>query len=303
MRSILKRTAERALLRSGFADLAGRCVRGRGLVLGYHNVVPDDAAPVGERALHIPRRRFAEQLDCLEEMADVVPLAELFATADARTRPSVVITFDDGYAGALTLGARELRERGFAATFFVAPGLLGGRSFWWDDVLPQDVGNLPRTVREAFIEECAGLDDRVRVREALPLEPGRMPPWARSATTTELRVAIEGSPFTLAAHTWDHPNLTALRADELEAQLARPLAWLHEHFAESALPWLSYPYGRHSEAVRKGAHAAGYQGAFRIEGGWLPHDACPGFALPRLNVPAGLSLDGFAIRLAGLLCH
>jgi peptidoglycan/xylan/chitin deacetylase (PgdA/CDA1 family) len=294
---------ESVLLRSGLANLAGRLVRGRALVLAYHNVVPHGAPPVGEHALHLPQRCFADQLDRLAEVADVVPLADLFAAPGSHRRPRAVITFDDAYAGALTVGALELRQRRLPATIFVPPGLLGGRSFWWDDVIPRGATSLPPKLREALIEECAGRDDRVRAHEAQPADASSMPSWARSATTAELREAAQAGGITLGAHAWQHPNLAALAEEELDAELARPLAWLRETFPKCVLPWLSYPYGRHSDRVREAARAAGYAGAFRIEGGWLPADAQPGFALPRLNVPAGLSAKGFALRLAGLLCR
>jgi peptidoglycan/xylan/chitin deacetylase (PgdA/CDA1 family) len=283
-------------------NLARRSVRGRALVLAYHNVAPDGAPPVGEHALHLPQRRFADQLDCLVDIADVVSLAGLFAAPGSPGRPRVVITFDDAYAGALTVGALELRQRGLPATIFVAPGLLGGRSFWWDDIVPHGATNVPSELREALIEQCAGRDDRVRAREMLPAGSARMPSWARSATSAELAEVVQRGSITLGAHTWGHSNLAALAESELDAELARPLGWLRETFPKCTLPWLSYPYGRHSGRVREAARAAGYAGAFRIEGGWLPVEAQPGFALPRLNVPAGLSAKGFVLRLAGLFC-
>jgi hypothetical protein len=39
---------------------------------------------------------------------------------------------------------------------------------------------------------------------------------------------------------------------------------------------------------------------FLVDGGWLPPRPDNLFALPRLNVPAGLSADGLALRLSGL---
>ena len=121
--AILKSTLESALLRSGLASLVRRSVRGRALVLAYHNVLPDGAAPVGERALHISQHCFAEQLDHIVKVADVVPLGNLFTPSSLDQRPRVVITFDDAYVGAVTVGVTELCQRGLPATIFVAPGL------------------------------------------------------------------------------------------------------------------------------------------------------------------------------------
>ena len=110
---------------------------------------------------------------------------------------------------------------------------------------------------------------------------------------------MTSGPVSLGSHTWSHPNLTRSSPDELADELGRPLAWLREHFAEASLPAISYPYGLESEAVRAAARDAGYSLGFRVDGGWIPEPAGDRFALPRLNVPAGLSANGLALRLAG----
>ncbi|HLL48347.1 MAG TPA: polysaccharide deacetylase family protein [Longimicrobiaceae bacterium] len=105
-----------------------------------------------------------------------------------------------------------------------------------------------------------------------------------------------------AAHTWSHPNLAALGPEELEEEMVRPLRWLRERFT-GVLPWLTYPYGLTSPAVEEAARRAGYEGAFRVEGGWMPRGGAGArpHALPRANVPAGASLEHFEMRTSGLL--
>lgn len=48
---MLKQAAEFLLARGGPATLAARRRRGRSLILAYHNVVPDDTRPLGDRNL------------------------------------------------------------------------------------------------------------------------------------------------------------------------------------------------------------------------------------------------------------
>src|ERR671914_1478754 len=104
LRSVAKHAAERLLLASGIPRIARRRHAQDVLILAYHNVVPDDAQACGEEALHLPRSRFAEQLDMLGETHDVVPLAEVLDShSSAGGRPRAVLTFDDAYQGALTL--------------------------------------------------------------------------------------------------------------------------------------------------------------------------------------------------------
>ena len=84
-------------------------------------------------------------------------------------------------------------------------------------------------------------------------------------------------------------------------ELERSHLWLAENLT-GYLPWLAYPYGHASPAVAEGA-ARYYAGALSISGGWLRGSALgpEPFRVPRLNVPASLSFNGFALRTGGVL--
>ncbi len=301
MRRGLKRTVEWLLARGGPASLGRRRVRGRGLVLAYHNVVPEGAEARGDRSLHLAEADFARQLDELVRHCRVVPLEEIF-DAGRRGPPRVAITFDDAYRGAVTAGLARVASLGLPATVFVAPAYLGdgGRDFWWDALAGRD--SLSPAEREDALTRCRGEDAAIRLdpawrgRESTPL-----PSHARAASLEELQRAASQPGVVIAAHTWSHPNLARLTDDEVRDELRRPMAWLAERFGASYGPWLAYPYGRTSPAVSRIAAEVGYRAAFRVDGGWMPLAATLSHDLPRFNVPAGLSLDGFRLRLAGLL--
>lgn len=299
MNSALKHFAERALIASGIARITGRRLRERTLVIAYHNVLPDGESPSGEVSLHLPRREFARQLDVLGRSHEVVPIEELSRSSPSTQRQRVVITFDDAYAGALTAGVEELAKRGMPATIFVAPALLGCVP-WWDTLAEPARGGAPDDLRRHALDVLGGDADAIIK-------------WARSvstvsssastlpciATDSQLAEGASKAGITLGSHSWSHPNLCALTGDELEAELVRPLQWLQSRFA-AVVPWLSYPYGVFSETVQRAAANAGYLGAFRIDGGWIPRSPHSSYAIPRLNIPSGLSIDGFRLRLAGL---
>lgn len=300
MRERLKHWTEGLLANGGPAALCQPSRRGRTLVLAYHNILPLDAPPGRERSLHLPRTDFAAQLDLILEHADVVPLTEaLIPPASPSSRPRVAITFDDAYAGALTAGFEELRRRQLPATVFVAPAFIGERPFWWDALDTGAADGLPDTVRHACLWEAAGLDTRVRdwaTRAGIPWRD--VPSHACASSEADLMAAIEYGQLTLASHTWEHPNLAALAGEELRHELVAPLAWLAAR--GSAPPILAYPYGVTSAAVCAATRAAGYTAALLVSGGWMTRDGADSLLLPRLNVPAGISLDGFRLRLAGL---
>jgi len=279
--------------------LARRRQRANTLVLAYHNIVPRGEAARGDTSLHLAQAAFADQLDLLAETHDVIALAALGSERDSN-RPAAVITFDDAYSGAVTAGVEELRKRGLPATIFVTPGLLGRDSFWWDAVA--GAGGLAADVRDHALTQLAGKDDLVRNwARSQGAAIAQVPDHQRPATEAMLSPLVSGDLVSLAAHTWTHPNLARLEAVELEAELVKPLDWLRKK-AAGFLPWITYPYGLASAAVIEAAARAGYHGGFLISGGWLRGSAgSQPFALPRFNVPSGLSLRGFNIRLAGFL--
>lgn len=304
MRTLLKRTVELAARHTGLTRLA-RARRATGtVVLAYHNILPDGQTAEGDHSLHLPQREFARQLDLLCRTHDVVPLPALAEPRQGPARrPRAVITFDDACQGALTAGMEELVRRGLPATFFVVPGFVDGRSFWWDALASGPHAGLSEDMRRHAVEVLSGRDDEVRRWASARGFPLRcVPDHQTGATEAQLGSADAVEGITLASHTWSHPNLTRVENEDLEGELARPLVWLRERF-QDVIPWLSYPYGLACERVETAAAKAGYEGALLVTGGWLPRKGkhVNAFALPRQNIPVGLSLKGFELRISGLL--
>lgn len=284
----------------GPADLLRWTARRAPLILAYHNVVPDGAPAAGDRSLHLPRAAFAAQLDLLTERCRVVPLAELPDAATGAGRPVVAITFDDAYRGAVTIGVEELVRRDLPATMFVAPQYVGDGTFWWDELTPPG-GVTPAVPRDIALGALRGEQRAIRAWAAERGVPVTTPaPHTRVATEAELQRAVGQAGITLGSHTWGHPNLAALSPAEVSRELAESRSWLRDRFAGRWVPWISYPYGGVSDAVQQLAAATGYRAGLCITGGragrtaWkTPH------ALPRYNVPAGLSRRGFRARVGG----
>jgi peptidoglycan/xylan/chitin deacetylase (PgdA/CDA1 family) len=297
VRRYLKLAVEAALTHSPLLRLGDRRMRGRTLILAYHNIVADGSHPVGDRSLHLPLADFSAQLDLLERHCQVVGLED--ALVPGGDRPRVAITFDDAYRGAVRLAVPELARRGLPATVFVCPGRLGGWTFWWDLLATAREG-LPPSVRRHVLETLQGRDEpaqewarQQRLEMTTPQED------YRTATEEDLQAAVRYTGLRLGSHGWSHAALPSLDQAALALEVGRPLEWLRSRFA-ATLPWLSYPYGLSSSAVAHAAKQAGYQAACMVSGGWLPTVIPNRFALPRLNLPCGLSANGFRLRTAGL---
>jgi peptidoglycan/xylan/chitin deacetylase (PgdA/CDA1 family) len=290
-----KTVIEQGVLLTGFAGFSRRRNRQRALVLLYHNVIPEGTKPAGELSLHLPLEDFRRHLDHLDRSCDVVPLEALVdEVAPSKGRVRVAITFDDAYVGALTVGVPELVRRGMPATIFVPPGLFGRRT-WWDVVASQTMGEMPEARRTDLLTRLGG--NWEAILGSGDGMPGHLPEIAEESQVLHA-AALPG--ITIGSHTWMHPNLSVISPDNLHTELARSMDWLRTRFP-GRMPLVSYPYGLSSPSVEAAASAVGYRAGFLAGGGWLPPAVADGlFRLPRYNVPAGLSLNGFRIRLSGL---
>lgn len=311
LRNVVKSAAEAALARGPMGHAGRRAMQGRTLVLAYHNVVPPGLAPGGDRSLHLPLDDFKRQLDYLVRYADVVPLPDMGSRPDTPSgragpavssdRPRVVVTFDDAYRGAVRDGIDALVERDLPGTLFVAPGLLGDQTPWWDALADPDRGLHPG-LRRDLLGRMKGRTSAILAwarREGLPFHAA--PEARRTVNPDELVRAAARPGVTVAAHGWSHDALSALAPLDLAREIACCRRWLAEQVPGS-IPWIAYPYGLAGPPVEAVVQHMGYRGGFLVKGAWLAAKAAGSgerFHLPRLAVPAGLSLDGFRARLAG----
>jgi peptidoglycan/xylan/chitin deacetylase (PgdA/CDA1 family) len=272
---------------------------GRSLILAYHNVVPDDLAGRGDRSLHLPFSRFLAQLDLLQQHARVLPLAELLAEGPFADGPHIALTFDDAYRGAVDFALPELARRGLPATLFIAPGLLGFRSFWWDALAIPGRG-LPDAARREGLSTFAGRHEQICDEMGQCSGPDALPQCYGCATAQDIRALGALRQLTLGAHSWSHPNLARITDAELAAELSRPLDWLRAT-GMSVVPFLALPYGISSPVVELAARHAGYTASLLVDGGWIAPRTGKERSIPRYNVPAGLSSDGLQLRLSGYL--
>ena len=306
LRHGLKRGLEIAVVQSGIAHWTIRHPKRRRLILAYHNVVGDDDAPWGEKALHLKRSLFERHIDLLQDKGRIVPLRNLLKDVDCSEggRPSVALTFDDAYQGAAEVIEAVLVPRGIPCTVFVNPGLLGTEAFWWDWLATGFGGTIPAALRRECLEEHRGEPERIQKRFG-EVGPVSLPPssWRYSPPTPKTLERLQHlDPLVkLGCHTWSHPNLNALSRDEVRVEVERSRTWL-EGLGGLESGILAYPYGLATPQVRAEAECAGCEYGLLVEGGYLPEPptTISRFAVPRLPVPAGLSVEGLMLRVAGI---
>lgn len=293
-RRTARNAAEFACTASGLTALSRTRRRDAIAILAYHNIVAPKDAGRGDASLHLPLDRFIRQVERLARTHDIIDI-ETVAESDPDGRPRAIITFDDAYRGAVTLALPELVKRGIPAVMFVAPGLLDSASTWWDDMA--EAGLLSDTVRDDALLSLAGRDNAIRQRIFPKGDQPVLPDSFRIASIAELRAhAIDG--IRVGSHTWSHEYLPALGQLELKANLARTLQWLDD-WTGATTRWLALPYGGGDADVGRAAIDSGHSGVLRISGGmWQPAEDRS--QVPRINVPAGVSLRGLEMRASGL---
>ena len=298
MHPLIKQPIEAAVSLPALSWLTKRRLRSKRLIIAYHGIIPAGEFPAGERALFIPQRDFARQLDVLLAEADVVPLTQIDEAG--ASRPRVAITFDDAYAGAVNEGVAELVKRKLPATIFVAPGLLNGHIFWWD-ALAHGREVLDPFARHFALHALTGADERVRAWAATSCVPlsDSLPAYARAATLAELHAAVSLPGITVGAHSWSHRNLACLGDSDVFAEVRDSRQWLRAQFGNKVLDWFAYPYGFDSDVVHRAVADASFSGGLRIGGGWYRPTVDSRFTRPRFSIGPGLTIAGFRARVTG----
>ena len=121
------------------------------------------------------------------------------------------------------------------------------------------------------------------------------------ASSRELEAVLQDATVSVGSHTWSHVNLTTIPASEAEVELERSYSWVKDRISVGPI-MVSYPYGAFAKRLEVRLRESGYEFGLLIRGGAAPSADLPSgsFKIPRLNVPRGISAEGFRARLAGI---
>jgi peptidoglycan/xylan/chitin deacetylase (PgdA/CDA1 family) len=271
-------------------------------IFAFHNVVADEGVPERcDRSLHVTLSDFQDYLSLITDSHTVVPLNEI--AERVRRRRSVdglaALTFDDAYRGVFVHAVPLLSRRGIPATVFVVSGAAAAPvPFWWD--LLGSNGGVPAAVRERALGELRG--EREMVLAENPPSEKTMPAELLPASWRDVRAAARVG-VAVGSHTVTHRNLAALDRDSAGRELEHARAEIGAVLGAPPVE-LSYPYGIHNVEVVEAARQAGYTTGVTMRFGLATRDSNH-LALPRINVPAGISMPAFecwagGIRLEGV---
>lgn len=291
--STILRSGVKSVVESAGSRLPAITRSGSRLVLAYHNVVLNRSKYAGDSSLHMLLNDFVRQMIILRACSDIVPLTDLLHTPNGRDRLTS-ITFDDAYLGALESAVRYCDSQSLPTCIFVAPSLLGSRP-WWDT--ESDEGRWNATERDDFLWRLKGItpSGRANLRDD-SLE-------RRVATQQEIQTVLRAcNTATIGNHSWSHSNLRAHSTEEAVLELRTAQQWIEQTFPDRTERVVAYPYGLAPREASKVLQQSNLVAGFLTRGGWIQRPELGDRAMiPRLNVPSGLSANGFRVRLSGWL--
>ena len=177
----------------------------RVVALCYHSIHPEKSFASASPAL------FRLHLEWLAKNCDIVPFdATLPSLASFhRKRPTVAITFDDGYADNFDYAFPLIQHFSVPATFFVCAGLV---------------------MRDPLVVARFRKLQRCDSKDVHPLS------WSQLK-----QIASAG--HKIGAHTYSHPNLATLDPRAVEVELAVSKAALEDRLGQE-VSLMAYPFGK-----------------------------------------------------------
>jgi peptidoglycan/xylan/chitin deacetylase (PgdA/CDA1 family) len=306
--------------RAGVLDLAGRFRRDLVVALGWHRIRPDGPpveTPFADDVFGPTVSELEASLAWLRDHVAILSEPELVHLVEkgrSPRRPSVVITFDDGYSDNYSLALPVLRALGVPAVFFVPTKRIDERTLDWVDLIPWAVKatrrpriDLDGAVFELPAERGLAIQHlhRRMQRDPAPLTrdlvsrlfevcgveaPSRERQSQELMTWAELKDAASQG-ISIGSHTHTHRVLATLDAAEQREELGTSKAFLDHHVGQ-AMRTIAYPVGgyRHfTHETRRLARDVGYS---------LGYSFCTGvnlgtlepFDLRRTSPPASITL-------------
>lgn len=264
-------------------------------VLMYHRVCQRtrESEPWFARGTAVSPEAFARQVEWLVTRFAV---RDVFAVLDAPLRPTVAITFDDGYADVLHHALPVCEKFGIVGTTFVSAGpLLAGLPLWFDAfyaaAAAPEAGveawftrhgqSRPRTPAEwangpakSWLA-CRGPERAGLVAELVQLCPGKIVSYLSVADLRRL-LALG---WTIGGHGVEHHRLTELDNCQVVRELAESAALLDSVGARPRV--FAYPDGARDDRVAGFVKRAGFEIAFTVQPGSVEPGA-DRLRLPRL---------------------
>ncbi|MFH1681175.1 MAG: polysaccharide deacetylase family protein [Candidatus Eisenbacteria bacterium] len=278
---------------------------GNRLVLVLHRVLPREAgADLSPAGMVLAEERFARLLDRLAGDFDILgPDAFLAGYPASLGRPSVLLTFDDGWLDVFRHAFPAMRERCLGGVLFASVRHVEEGSLFWPERLRLSAERLGASrFRDLTGEGLPGREDaegweallsrwkeaaekeRVEKLDRIEEAAGRPETDRRVLSWRELGELAAGG-IEIGSHGLTHRILTKIPEEEARREAAESRRTIGERTGR--LPRLfAYPNGDRSARLVEIVREEGYAYAFSLRG-----RAGDPFDIPRINVHDGKMTD------------
>ncbi|MFC1657042.1 polysaccharide deacetylase family protein [Candidatus Moduliflexota bacterium] len=265
------------------------------IILAYHRVVDDkmtylDKGPV----VHHHLKYFSKEMTYLKRHFHVIGMDEVVRIMKGREgfrKPTVAITFDDGYLDNYSLAYPVLKRYGIPATIYVTTGLVGTSGRTWPDqiekallstnkdsvLLPFKYVKEKITLRTKEEKEKACLrigqslksipdDERKKTLAKLFRNLG-MNGEVDNQSTERLMLnwdeinAMNGNGITIGSHSHSHPVLSRMPAPEAKEEISLSKKIIENNIS-AAVRHFAYPNGERedfSEELLEHCRSVGFE--------------------------------------------
>jgi len=259
-------------LTSNLVRILSRPWKGKGAILAYHRVLPDNKIDEDLNiGLAVSCNQFEKQIQLLKEYYSLVSIDEFIEKIDRKNDKFLVtLTFDDGYKDNLKYALPILEKYKIPATIYMSTRFLEKNvSMWWYELkkLIENSTHLKfnykkedfdlvlknKKQKENTFQKLRKLFLNLKTSEQLDLleaitQTQKREDYSHSCLTPEeLKILDKNSLITIGSHTHNHLNLKILDEKEITFEIKKSLEILEE-LLKHKIKHFSYPYGGVEEA-------------------------------------------------------
>lgn len=295
------------------------------VIFVYHRIVENlDSEVNANLTVNHLLKNFRQEMKFLKEWFNIVTLDEAVQNIRRKispNKPSVVITFDDGFEDNYRLAFPVLKELNIPATIFLTSGLIGTDKLPWVDKIGESIfftrekqlilnsfsmntvfnlGSVQdkRNSCEKITIQLKELDyfERMRIAEEIIQKAGNRQTQKRMLNWQEVREMSENN-IDFGAHTMTHPILSKMPLDSAKTEINDSKTTI-EGKAGIAVKHFAFPNGRKedfNDELKHYCEEIGFKSVATTIYGNNRIDAADVFALKRLS--PGRNMPIFAVDL------
>ncbi len=284
----------------------------------YHGVVNKTNFAFSPR--HISRQQFEKHLIYFKKHFDIISVEEAFRrfrTGERSNRPTINISFDDGFENNLTVLLPLLEKHQVPTTVFVSGVCASGsKHVLWSEVaaalrfkfsvekvqsadklielsrkgiLVNDIKAMPVSERNPFINELVKTYNLQTVLNSVDTEQWRL------LNPDQLKQLADSPLIEIGSHGMDHYNLDAIDEKSAQKELVQSKEILEE-VLDITIQAFAYPDGAYNDKTLSLAQSAGY--AYQMAVNYHDHDHVQDKrVLSRFSVPSTTTFESNMLQV------